>query len=71
MTESLHCLPETATTLLIGYTQYKIKSSKSGKKVIVNDIWSTVSVQSQMVNILGFVGHTVSHLCSKSSHKHQ
>ena len=59
MAESLQYSPETITTLLIGYTQYKIKSSKSGKKVIVNDIWSTVSVQSQMVNILGFVGHTI------------
>ena len=26
MTESLHCSPETITTLLIGDTQYKIKS---------------------------------------------
>ena len=26
--ESLHCSPETITTLLTGYTQYKIKSSK-------------------------------------------
>ena len=29
---SLHCSPETTTTLLIGYTQYKIKSLKLKKK---------------------------------------
>ena len=27
-TESLHCSPETVTTLLISYTQYKIKNEK-------------------------------------------
>ena len=32
MVDSLHCSPETTTTLLIGYTQYKIKSLKLKKK---------------------------------------
>ena len=31
MAESVCCSPETTTTLLIGYTQYKIKSWKSEK----------------------------------------
>ena len=29
MTESLHCLPETVTTLLIGYTQIQNKNLKN------------------------------------------
>ena len=32
MAESLPCSPETITTLLVGYTQYKIKSLKFEKK---------------------------------------
>lgn len=32
MAESLPCSPETTTTLLIGYTQYKIKSLKLKKR---------------------------------------
>ena len=32
MTESLCCSPETVTTLLIDYIQYKIKSLRKGKK---------------------------------------
>ena len=32
MVESLHCSSEIVTTLLIGYSQYEIKSSKQDKK---------------------------------------
>ena len=33
MTESLHCSPETVTTLLIGYTQIQNKNLKIKKKM--------------------------------------
>ena len=36
--ESLHCSPETVTTLLIGYTPIKIKSLKFEKKKMFFDV---------------------------------
>ena len=42
MAESLPCSPETITTLLVGYTQYKIKSLKFEKKRLKNKLHRVV-----------------------------